>query len=107
MELVDIEPEQDAGQKETCTAIGYVGLEEGLDSIAGLTIAFPEDIAIAPVIGVEDADSKGYDIGQEVMEADVDADCIYQISNKGVRKPNYSKFDKLSDHKIKPAVCWR
>ena len=74
MELVDIEPEQDAGQKETCTAIGYVGLEEGLDSIAGLTIAFLEDITIAPVIGVEDADCKGYGIGQEVMEADVDSD---------------------------------
>ena len=72
MELVDIEPEQDAGQKETCTAIGHVGLEEGLDGTAGLTIALLEYIAIAPVIGVEDADCKGYDIGQEVMEADVE-----------------------------------
>ena len=67
MELVDIEPEQDAGQKKPCTAIGYVGLEEGLDGTAGLTSACLEDIAIAPVIGVEDADCNLCKIGGSLL----------------------------------------
>ena len=108
MPPIDIDVEEEACQQQTGGTVGQIGLDEGPEGTARLTLPFLEYITVAPVIGIQHTDDKTEAVGDQIMTPQPDAGGIDGIGYERIGQADDAELDELEEtgtlHRTRPAA---